>query len=318
LPNLSKLSQHPLYGYSAQQALGRISHSLLKTRFPIPLSEIEEHVEHDGLWEGELVQTCRDGRVVTVESRWSPVRDASGRVTAFLEVNRDSTRRRQLEQQAKAAHAETVARLAFRQQILDALPSSVYLVYGPQARLLLANRAADSLWGAAWPTDQAMQEFLETRGISVLGTQGRPLLPEEFATLRAVRHGETVLHQQEVIRRPDRSLLPVLVNAMVLDPAADWTTLRGEAGPAVPRTRARSREAVALVVHQDVSALKEAEDLKDEFIGLAAHELRNPLGALKGLRQHAGVPGGPRQGGEAGRLAAGGPLRDRASHHASG
>lgn len=74
-----------LYGYSAQQAQGHISHSLLQTRFPVPLSEIEEHVEHDGLWEGELVQTCRDGRVVTVESRWSPVRDASGRVTARLD-----------------------------------------------------------------------------------------------------------------------------------------------------------------------------------------------------------------------------------------
>jgi signal transduction histidine kinase len=40
---------------------------------------------------------------------------------------------------------------------------------------------------------------------------------------------------------------------------------------------------VALVVYQDVSALKEAESLKDEFIGIAAHELRNPLGALKGF-----------------------------------
>jgi signal transduction histidine kinase len=40
---------------------------------------------------------------------------------------------------------------------------------------------------------------------------------------------------------------------------------------------------MALVVHQDVSALKEAEYLKDEFIGVAAHELRNPLGALKGF-----------------------------------
>jgi signal transduction histidine kinase len=40
---------------------------------------------------------------------------------------------------------------------------------------------------------------------------------------------------------------------------------------------------VALVVHQDVSALKEAEHLKDEFIGVAAHELRNPLAVLKGF-----------------------------------
>jgi signal transduction histidine kinase len=40
---------------------------------------------------------------------------------------------------------------------------------------------------------------------------------------------------------------------------------------------------VALVVHQDVTALKEAEYLKDEFVGIVAHELRTPLAALKGF-----------------------------------
>jgi len=35
----------------------------------------------------------------------------------------------------------------------------------------------------------------------------------------------------------------------------------------------------------DVTALNEAKQLKDEFIGIAAHELRNPLAALKGFAQ---------------------------------
>ncbi len=53
----------------------------------------------------------------------------------MLEVNRDVTRRRQLEQQAQAAHTESLARLELLQQLLDALPSGVYLVHGRQARL---------------------------------------------------------------------------------------------------------------------------------------------------------------------------------------
>jgi len=44
-------------------------------------------------------------------------------------------------------------------------------------------------------------------------------------------------------------------------------------------------EPAAIVVHQDVTALKEAEQLKDEFIGIAAHELRTPLAVLKGFAQ---------------------------------
>lgn len=42
-----------------------------------------------------------------------------------------------------------------------------------------------------------------------------------------------------------------------------------------PQQATDEPERAALVVHQDVSALKEAERLKDEFIGIAAHELRN-------------------------------------------
>lgn len=35
-------------------------------------------------------------------------------------------------------------------------------------------------------------------------------------------------------------------------------------------------------MHQEVTALKEAEALKDEFVSIATHELRTPLAALKG------------------------------------
>lgn len=49
-------------------------HSLLKTRFPVPFPEIEAQVGQDGLWEGELVHTCHDQHLVTVECRWSSKR----------------------------------------------------------------------------------------------------------------------------------------------------------------------------------------------------------------------------------------------------
>src|SRR5213076_2833645 len=41
-------------------------------------------------------------------------------------------------------------------------------------------------------------------------------------------------------------------------------------------------EPAAIVVHQDVTALKEAEALKDEFLSLVAHELRHPVAVLSG------------------------------------
>ena len=90
------------------------------------------------------------------------------------------------------------------------------------------------------------------------------------------------MHHQETIRRPNGSSLPVLVNAVVLD-SSQWENLARE--EAEPTTQYAPHESVALVVHQDISALKEAEYLKDEFIGVAAHELRNPLAVLKGYAE---------------------------------
>jgi PAS domain S-box-containing protein len=272
-----------LYGWSSQEALGRISHSLLKTHFPSSLADVDAHLERDGRWEGELTQTRRDGSLVIVESRQVLVCDVLGHATMMLEINRDITERRRLEQATQAVHAQTVARLAFLQQLIDALPSSVYLVYGADARLLLANRTAAMAWGAAWHIDQPMQEFLATHGIRIFDAQGRPLDLTELATLRAVQEGATVLHQQEIIRRPNGSSVPVLVNAVALDSSQEWHALRQPTGPLAQHTQHADTASVALVVHQDVSALKEAEYLKDEFIGVAAHELCNPLAVLKGF-----------------------------------
>ena len=269
-----------LYGWSSQEALGRISHSLLRTRFPVSRAEVDASLEEHGRWEGELTHTCRDGCVVIVESRQMLVCDVQGHRTAILEINRDITERRHLEQAMQAVHAQAVARLDFLQQIIDALPSSIYLVYGPNARLLLANRAAASLWGAIWQIDQPMLEFLATNGIEIFDAHGQPLTPEHFATLRAVQVGETVLQHQETIRRPNGSSLPVQVNAVALD-SSQWKNLARE--EVEPTTQYASHESVALVVHQDVSSLKEAEYLKDEFIGVVAHELRNLSRCSKAL-----------------------------------
>lgn len=200
---------------------------------------------------------------------------ASGAVVVWHDVT--EARRLLLERQARA---ESEARLALLQLILDELPSSVYLVRGSEARLVLANHAAETVWGAHWQVEQPMVEFLRENGIRIFDTDGQPLAIERFATLRAVHYGETVHQHQEVIRHPDGTSLPVLVNAVALNVRELYLS------PSNPsNSKAELEESAAIVVHQDVTALKEADRLKDEFIGLAAHELRNPLAILKGFAE---------------------------------
>ncbi len=206
-------------------------------------------------------------------------RDDAQQISGAVVVWHDVTEaRRLLNEQQRFSAAE--ARRALLQLILDELPISVYLVRGSDARLVLANRAASQVWGASWAQDMPMSTFLKEHEIRIYSIDGRALEPEQLATLRAVRRGDMVHHQQEIIRHPDGTSLPVLANAVALD-ARELNLMP------ITSTQATSGELerAAIVVHQDVTALKEAERLKDEFIGIAAHELRTPLAVLKGFAQ---------------------------------
>lgn len=268
-----------LYGWSEKEALGRISHTLLKTRFPTSRAAVEAHVAREVRWEGELVNTRRDGRTVVVESRQVLVRDAQGAPKAFLEIHRDITQRRLLEQAQTATHTETLAQRTFLQQLLDIVPSSINVVHGQDARLVLANRAATSIWGAVWPVGQPMRAFLEEHALRIVDAQEHTTAPEDWAIMRALG-GETVLQHQEMIRRPSRSTLPILVNAVPLS-SPHWRSLGVPEPQEQDQPPLHKGEPLALVIYQDVSSLKEAEYFKDEFIGIAAHELRQPLSVLK-------------------------------------
>jgi PAS domain S-box-containing protein len=82
-------SAEQLYGWRKEEAIGKVSHNLLKTQFPKPLEEIESELVRNGRWEGKLVHTTRDGSRVVVESRWSL--ELSGQVGALVEINTPST-----------------------------------------------------------------------------------------------------------------------------------------------------------------------------------------------------------------------------------
>jgi PAS domain S-box-containing protein len=80
-----------LYGYTADEALGRVSHELLQTRFPRPLPEIEAEFQRTGTWEGELTQRKRDGSEIEVASVWVLRRDSSSGSARVLESHTDVT-----------------------------------------------------------------------------------------------------------------------------------------------------------------------------------------------------------------------------------
>ena len=86
-----------IYGYTGQEATGKVILDLLKSEYPEPLPKIYEKLFRDNRWEGEIVHTRRDGRRLIVFSRWALDRDAQGNRAYILETNNDITRRKEAE-----------------------------------------------------------------------------------------------------------------------------------------------------------------------------------------------------------------------------
>jgi signal transduction histidine kinase len=66
------------YGFTAEQAVGRVSHQLLRSVFPLPLADIEATMLRDNSWHGGLIHHRADGRAVLVISHWHLHRHGSG------------------------------------------------------------------------------------------------------------------------------------------------------------------------------------------------------------------------------------------------
>lgn len=86
-----------LYGWAKDEALGRLTHELLRTEFPVSLAEIAK----TDRWEGELLQYKKNGLRITVASRWTILRDADGKFAGWLEINTDITAKKRAEDAAR-------------------------------------------------------------------------------------------------------------------------------------------------------------------------------------------------------------------------
>jgi PAS domain S-box-containing protein len=93
-----------MYGFPANEALGKITHDLLQTAHPENLKKIRKNLERHNRWSGELVHTRKDGKTINVFSRWTLDRDVRGRSTSILETNTDVTARKRAEQQQRALY----------------------------------------------------------------------------------------------------------------------------------------------------------------------------------------------------------------------
>src|SRR5262245_11498466 len=150
-------SAEELYGWRKEQAIGRVSHDLLRTQFPKPLEEIESEVVRNGRWEGKLVHTTRDGRRLVVESRWTL--ELKGQLGSLVEINTRSTDREARTNEAITKREQsqnsvlTVATLSQPESIFELVNDSV-ITRTMEGRINFWNLSAEKLYG--WRKEEAI------------------------------------------------------------------------------------------------------------------------------------------------------------------
>ncbi len=88
-----------LYGYTEEEAKGKKVGDLLHTVYPAPYLSIENEFHEKNSWKGEVIHYHKNGTPLFVEITTSGIRSENGENLGIVEVVRDVTERKKLQQE---------------------------------------------------------------------------------------------------------------------------------------------------------------------------------------------------------------------------
>jgi PAS domain S-box-containing protein len=247
--------------------MGKLSHDLLHTEFPEPLSEIELKLYETGVWEGELVHRKRDGSRIVVASVWVLHRNSVGLPIRVLEANTDITARKEAEerlteQAAELSHqAEELARSRQKLEtqtlmlklVLDSMGEGL-VAADQEGRFLIWNNSAEKLMGRG-ATDLPTEQW--TPHYKVYLADGiTPYPPDDLPLVKALR-GESEQVELMVERPEAGSGIFLEVTARPMKDAEG--SLCG--GVAVLRDITERKQVEAALARQAEELSRQAEEL---------------------------------------------------------
>src|ERR1051326_7348368 len=102
-----------IYGWSSEEVIGKNAEELLYKEHSTQFDAARDAIIQNGEWKGEVQQIRRDGTPITVETRWTLVRDEQGKPKSILVINTDITEKKRIESQfLRAQRMESIGTLA--------------------------------------------------------------------------------------------------------------------------------------------------------------------------------------------------------------
>ncbi len=207
-------SAERLYGWTAAEAIGRSVEDLLY-RDNTHFAKAHERTLSHGEWVGEMGQIDKNGNDLTIEGRWTLVRDEKGSPQSVFVINTDISEQRKLEQQfLRAQRLESIGTLA------GGIAHDLNNILAPisMAIELLRMRVADA----------RSNELLGT--IANSAKRGADMVGQVLSFARGMEGRRVEVHPRQLIREIEGILRDTFLTNTTIEVAIsrDLWTLHGD------------------------------------------------------------------------------------------
>ena len=192
-----------LYGYTREEALGRTSHELLRTRRPDAGDAFMAALERDGFWEGELEHRRRDGTHIIVETRHEVVHEGERRFV--VEINRDISARKAAEAALRANETR------FRALVQNA--SDIIAVVTLEGELTYVSPSVERVLGAS------PDQLVGRPGVDLIHPDDRVVVKQFFATVAAAAGMNETTEVRARHQNGEWRALELIANNQIDDPS---------------------------------------------------------------------------------------------------
>lgn len=129
-----------IYGWKSKEVIGRNALEVLGSMFEdVAEGPASTSIREMGWYLSEFVQKDKGGSTIFIEASITVLRDAKGRVSGYVSVNRDISQRRAVEEALKESEGKL-------RELIDGSPAAI-LELSPDGTLLSANGYAERYFG---------------------------------------------------------------------------------------------------------------------------------------------------------------------------